>query len=270
MSVNRLQSEAEHFDRVYAAEHAGAVQPVSEANIVRYRECPDAHLYGAERLFALAKPLEDRCVLEMGCGAGKNAINLAANGARVWAYDVSAEAVEAARQKARLNGFEDRITFAVATTPEEAWPGMRFDVVFGNLILHHLDFDSFDGLLPPLLKPGGKAVFREPVIRSKVLGALRKLIPWYPSDPTPDERPLTDGDIGRLAKPFKKCDVHYFEAFSRVWPQFRKFPRVVRGLHAFDAKFLRYWPGATILASAAVFCLSELTEPGTGSEAVVS
>ena len=260
MSVNRLQSEAEHFDRVYAQEGGETVKPVSEANIIRYRECPNADLYGAERLFALAKPLEDRSVLEMGCGAGKNAVNLAANGARVWAYDVSEMALEKAREKARLNGFSDRITFAVAATPQEAWPGMKFDVVFGNLILHHLAFDSFGGLLPPLLNRGGKAVFREPIIRSKILGAMRKLIPWYPSNPTPEERPLTDEDIAILAKPFGKCEVHYFEIFSRIWPQVRKIPGLVRGLHALDARLLRVCRPAARLASCAVFRLTELRE----------
>ena len=52
-------------------------------------------------------------VLEMGCGTGKNAICLAACGARVFAYDISGAAIEVARRKAELNHVADRVEFAV-------------------------------------------------------------------------------------------------------------------------------------------------------------
>lgn len=69
-------------------------------------------------------------VLDMGCGAGANAILAARNGAVVVGVDVNPEAVEASRANAARNGVADRTEFAVSDV---------FDAVEGDFDLVVID-----------------------------------------------------------------------------------------------------------------------------------
>src|SRR6185312_3613906 len=53
-------------------------------------------------------------VLEIGCGIGTDTISFARAGAQVTAVDLSEKALELARQRAKVFGLEDRITFIQA------------------------------------------------------------------------------------------------------------------------------------------------------------
>ncbi len=62
----------------------------------------------------IADAAPGRRVLDMGCGAGANAILAARQGATVLGVDVSPAAVEASRANAARNGVADRTEFAVS------------------------------------------------------------------------------------------------------------------------------------------------------------
>lgn len=53
-----------------------------------------------------------------------------------------------------------------------------------------------------MLKPGGKAVFQEPIYHHGLIWTLRWLTPY---DRTGDERPLSLSDIGQARKWFRLC-----------------------------------------------------------------
>ena len=46
-----------------------------------------------------------------------------------------------------------------------------------------------------VLKPGGRAVFKEPVRASRLLRLARAFVPYRRSDVSPFERPLTLADV---------------------------------------------------------------------------
>jgi 2-polyprenyl-3-methyl-5-hydroxy-6-metoxy-1,4-benzoquinol methylase len=113
----------------------------------------------AERLLAL-QPGES--VLEIACGAGLFARQMAQAGANVYATDFSVVFIERAKQRA--GEYAGKITFQVldATNAAQllALGVHRFEAVVCNMAL--MDMPTIEPLfsaLPHLLKPGGRFVF---------------------------------------------------------------------------------------------------------------
>ncbi len=237
LALAREQREREHFDSVYGNRHYKEPLQLPKSLRERYVRCSDWKVYGKECMFSLAGDLEGSDVLEMGCGCGTDSILLADRGARVYAYDISPEAINLAAKRAEVNGVSDRISFRVASKPTEAFPGKKFDLIFGNAILHHIDICGVRDELHELLKPTGRCVFREPVILSSMLGKVRGYIPWYPSNPTKDEKPLTYETIMYLSEGFESVELYYFECFSRIWYLFKS-NKFIDALHRLDGWLL--------------------------------
>lgn len=74
-----------------------------------------------------------------------------------------------------------------------------FDIIFGDAILHHLNFDVAARELCRVLKPGGEIVFVEPLARNPVGKLVRRLTP---DARTPDEKPLDKEEFSILKKYF--------------------------------------------------------------------
>ncbi|MEV2251734.1 class I SAM-dependent methyltransferase [Streptomyces sp. NPDC050147] len=72
--------------------------------------------------------LDPGAALDLGCGAGGDAIWLARQGWRVTAVDISATAVERVRERARELGIADRVT-AERHDLADSFPAGRFDLV---------------------------------------------------------------------------------------------------------------------------------------------
>ncbi len=240
LTMAREEREREHFDNVYGSRLYKEPLYVPEELRLRYLRCRDWRVYGKECMFRLAGDLRGAEVLEMGCGCGTDSILLAHNGARVFSYDISPEAINLAARRAEINGVADKIDFCVASSPSEAFSDMKFDLIFGNAILHHIDIGKVRGELEELLKPTGRCIFREPVIFSPMLGKIRGCVPWYPSNPTEDEQPLTYETIEFLSEGFNSVELYYFECFSRVWYLFKS-NKFIDGLHRFDAWMFKYF-----------------------------
>ncbi len=251
LTIAREQREREHFDSVYGDRLWKEPMYLPDDLRRRYKECRDWKVYGKECVFSLAGDLEGLDVLEMGCGCGTDSILLACNGATVFAYDISPQAINLARKRAKINGVDDKILFRVASSPSQAFVDKKFDLIFGNAILHHLDIDEVHKELHCLLKPGGRCIFREPVVFSPMMGKLRRCIPWYPSNPTEDEKPLTYQTISLLSEGFDRVDIYYFECISRIWYLFRS-NRFIDMLHRFDAWLMERFPFMKRFASVVV------------------
>ncbi|HLG97931.1 MAG TPA: class I SAM-dependent methyltransferase [Bryobacteraceae bacterium] len=78
-------------------------------------------------------------VLEIGCGIGTDTINFARHGAQVTAVDLTEKSLEVARQRARVFGLEDRITFLQANAEQltDYVPVERYDLVYSFGVIHH-------------------------------------------------------------------------------------------------------------------------------------
>ena len=78
-------------------------------------------------------------VLEIGCGIGTDAINFARQGAIVTAVDVSENSLNLARQRAKILGLSEQITFfhADAERLSAAVPVEPYDLVYSFGVIHH-------------------------------------------------------------------------------------------------------------------------------------
>lgn len=133
--------------------------------------------------------------MDVGCGTGEFSAELHAMGARsVYGFDVSSRQVETAR--ARF-GELDGVSFSIHNV--EVPIAGRFDVIVGQSILHHIDFQTtLVTLFEDNLLPGGRMVFMEPMSHPFTL-AFHRLVP---SAHTPDEWPITPADIAWLQRRF--------------------------------------------------------------------
>ncbi len=139
-------------------------------------------------------------VLDYGCGGGRFAVELLGRGAEhVTGIDISTARVEEARALAESLGLSDRTYFLTADAHNTDLPAQSFDLVIGSDILHHLDIADAATELARLLKPGGTAVFIEPLVHHPLMRLARRMTP---SARTSDEHPLTEDDWTLLGQTF--------------------------------------------------------------------
>ena len=212
MTNDRLQREAQFFNHVFAANTrargASKFYTVARAARRHFRALIDENCKGQR-------------VLEYGCGKGKHAFILASRGADVVGIDISVEGIRQATAQARTEGLEDKLTFEVMNAEALEFPDDHFDIVCGDSILHHLNLDSACHELVRVLKPEGRAVFREPLGHNLLINLYRKLTPRMRTE---DEHPLLARDIETLAGYFQEAHIHYYALCTLMAVPFRALP----------------------------------------------
>lgn len=164
----------------------------------------DFYTWGAldvadEYAFSLIDQPRSKTILDLGCGDGANAVRLAHTGARVVAIDLSGGMVHATRARAVAAGLSDRVTSQQMNVEQLAFADAAFDYVFGHSVLHHTDLRISRSEVLRVLKPGGRAVFLEPLDHNPLLNLFRRLTPWRR---TPTEKPLSMAELRFFAEPF--------------------------------------------------------------------
>ena len=200
--IERSISEARHtpVDRLR----------MTEWNLGRYLDPPADTPYPLEYAFHAIGNVSGKTVLDYGCGNGENSLPLVARGARVIGLDVSADLLDLARTRLALHGFQDRASFLAASAHDLPLPDNSVDVVLGIAILHHLDLALAAREIRRVLRPGGIAVFQEPVRNSQLLKKIRAMIPYRSEDVSDYERPLTDAELRQFAAPFREFSTRAF------------------------------------------------------------
>lgn len=185
-------------------------------------------------------------VLDYGCGRGEQAVVLLRNGAsHVTGFDLSDAEVAEAGERAGREGFGDRATFLVADAHHTGFDDDAFDLVVGRSILHHLDLDAALLEIRRILRPGGRAVFVEPMWHNPLLRLGRRLTP---TARTEDEHPLTVEDWDRCAAVF--ADFTHFERELLTIPLMpvnlllprRLQARLARAVHTADMRLMKRVP----------------------------
>lgn len=189
-------------------------------------------------------------VLVLGCGAGEEAVYLARRGLRVSALDVSAGMLRVADRLARQYGVRDRIDLLHGDVHALPCGPQRFDLIFGNAVLHHMDLDRALGECRRTLRPGGRGVFIEPLAYNPVIklyrymaGALR----------TADEHPLRRADLRLFRRHFdtaRHSEFHlatllifcWFYFGERIHPsQDRYWKKIIREAPRYERAFRVLW-----------------------------
>jgi SAM-dependent methyltransferase len=100
---------------------------------------------------------EGRQLLEVGCGIGVDAIQLARRGFEVTAVDLTENALEVARRFAARRGVS--IDFRLGNAEALDFPDHSFDAVYSFGVLHHTpDIEKSVAEVHRVLRPGGTAL----------------------------------------------------------------------------------------------------------------
>lgn len=229
MSDDRLRREADFHDHLYAHDReTRAATAKYYAVIDRCRQ---------EYLQRISQDVNGKRVLEYGCGPGGHAALLAAAGADVVAIDISAEAIRQARER-----LDPSIQLLEMNAEAMTFDDDSIDLVCGTGILHHLELAKAFSEIARVLRPGGRALFIEPLGHNPVINLYRRLTPQMRSE---DEHPLLMRDFERAGEMFAVVDLDFYNLTTLAAVPLRRtrlFETVNRGLAGLDDAVMRAVP----------------------------
>jgi 2-polyprenyl-3-methyl-5-hydroxy-6-metoxy-1,4-benzoquinol methylase len=187
---------------------------------------PGNKYYERPATIALLPPLEGLDVLDAGCGSGFYTELAHRAGARVVAFDPSAEMVKHA--KMRVNN-ECEIHACTSAKLLEKLKGRKFDLILSNLVLHYVkDLNTEFPVLADMLKPSGQMIvsMKHPFLHDQFIkkhgyrakGEVK--LNWDVATMTHIQRPLSDITdalysaglvIERIIEPFPQSEMVQFE-----------------------------------------------------------
>jgi SAM-dependent methyltransferase len=160
--------------------------------------------------------IEGKTILEIGCGDARFSLFFAKCGAKVVSIDNSEVAVENLRSFCQEHGI--RNVEAVCCSAFDIHELGEFDLIFGSMILHHLEpFSDFSRELRQALKSDGRAFFYENNAFSNFLiWARNNLVGKYgiPKYGDSDEFPLLPSEVDSLREYFTVRQEHPTMVFA--------------------------------------------------------
>ncbi len=189
-------------------------------------------------------------VLVLGCGAGEEAVYLARRGLRVSALDVSAGMLRVVDRLARQYGVRDRVDLLHGDVHALPCGPERFDRIFGNAVLHHMDLDRALAECRRTLRAEGRGVFIEPLAYNPVINFYRHMAGALR---TADEHPLRRGDLRLFQRHFARTrhsEFHlatllifcWFYLGERIHPsQDRYWKKIIREAPRYERAFGVLW-----------------------------
>ncbi len=240
-----------------AARESDATLRSSPNQIARYMDPPQNTPYPLEYAYYLLGDVRGKTVLDYGCGSGENTLLLAKRGAKTIGLDISNALIGVARRRLRINGVTDDVQFVVSSGSQLPLRDESVDVVFGIAILHHLDLNLAALEVSRVLKPGGRAIFQEPVRNSRFLGFVRNLIPYRQEDISPFEHPLKNTELDTIGSHFRDYRRKYFKLPHLKAIQLLGLGSIVPRLQRLDRASLDRWPALGWYATISVIELAK-------------
>jgi SAM-dependent methyltransferase len=146
-------------------------------------------------------------VLDMGSGEGKETALLAGRGAVVVSVDLSHVQLDRARKRVQELRPDGQVFFVQANAEQLPFATASFGKIYGKAIIHHLDIELSAREVYRLLRPGGRAVFAEPMAHHPIIWLGRRVTPHLR---THDEHPLFFSDLHRFASFFDKWQMEFY------------------------------------------------------------
>ena len=230
-----LREEADHANADYAP-HADNLE-INPSMFVRYSSPHDVTDW-RQMASILLGDLRGKELLDYGCGMGEESVYFAKLGAKVTGIDISEVGVASLKSRAEyhrlpIEAYEMRVD---PTT----FPDKSFDRIHGLGILHHVGMAQGMAEIHRLLRPGGVAVFLEPLGDNSVIEAAKTFIMKNArflgkfDEVTDHERNLTWDEIDRETAKFRERSAfpyHLMYRLKRFMPN-RALPFVKRVDHA--------------------------------------
>jgi SAM-dependent methyltransferase len=240
-------------------------QAITDAKATQYRDHTDLadrelHAYAGQApwrryMFDFLGPVAGRTVLDLGCGYHPTPIYLAAAGAaRVYACDISVPAVAHVVRLARARGLGDQVIGLVCAAEQLPLRDGEIDLVHGEAVLHHLALPLASSEIARVLKPGGRAAFKDPLGQNAALELARDYM--KPSAKATD-RPLRFGQLDEFGRRFRTCRYRGFGlvAMGVALGGRRRWRRTAAAADAVDGVLLRRLPFLQRYAQYVVTCV---------------
>lgn len=139
-------------------------------------------------------------VLDYGCGFGALGLYLSQRGAKVWGFDLSHVAIEAANQAAQRYALPAH--FEAMDAEGLTYADNSFDLVIGFGVLHHvIKYPLAGSHLFRILRPGGRAIFHETLWDNPIINLARR---FTSVDSEAGDACLTDRGIREFCREFSE------------------------------------------------------------------
>jgi 2-polyprenyl-3-methyl-5-hydroxy-6-metoxy-1,4-benzoquinol methylase len=213
--------------------------------------------------FALSRlgDVRGRRLLEVGIGSGALSVHLALRGAHVTGIDVAEENVVLARRRAAVNGVAAQTNFRVVPVEQLDDANATYDGVIGNQVLHHFDLPIAMTNIRRMLRPGGRALFCEPVLlvpeslrRFRDSEPVKRVFPKKVDTPT--ERSISRDDVAVIRRVFPEARLRPFQIFARIQNFVELDDAWFGRIEGIDRWILHTFPALAPLARFVVFELS--------------
>jgi len=197
-------------------------------------------------MFDFLGPLEDRTILDLGCGVHPTPIYFALAGAKqVYACDVSSKAVAYVRTLAEQHGVADQVKVIECAAEQLPFDDEHFDLAHGEAVLHHLRLPLAGPEIARVMKEGGKGGFKDPLGQNPVFEWARDYLLYKGKDPAKGtDAPLRFRDIETFGQSFAEYSYRGFglTAAPTAFLRRRRNSEVVRMAHRVDGLVLRVLP----------------------------
>lgn len=150
-------------------------------------------------------------ILDLGCGAGEAAVYFAKRGAKVTASDVSPKMLNVAQ--ALANRHNTNIKTYQCPADQTSLPDQSFDIVYAANLIHHVNIDKTLAEIKRLLRPGGVAIFWDPLKHNPIINLYRRIAHRVRTE---DEQPLNINDLKIFRAHFSSVKYECFWLFT-LW-----------------------------------------------------
>ncbi|MCX7920308.1 MAG: class I SAM-dependent methyltransferase [bacterium] len=209
--------------------------------------------------YQLMGEVQGKKILELGGGLGVNAVILACAGAKVTVIDISEKRVEWMQRLVAQTQLQSQVQVIRMSAEELAFPANRFDIVYSNAVLIHVDKQKTAREVRRVLTPGGKAIFVEPLKYHPLVNLYRFTV--APKIWREIAQYFSFQDIETLGKLFREYTHRefYLVSFFAFYWEFgkRNLPRFQKSLARWqkvDSQILRIFPFLNKLCWFTVFC----------------
>ena len=214
INTGQERSSVQHWDDVYK-------------NVQRFKSL---YLYNQQLLDvitrSLGNKLKDKKILEVGCGKGKESLELSRAGAEVTGIDFSHNAISSLKNI--IEATSSKMTALQCDARNLPFQGNSFDLVFSQGVIEH--FTNPQPLLREqfrVLKPGGIIVVEVPnkyniyTIYKHVMMFLRKWPPGWETEFSPKQLTKTIIEAGFEPKGIVGWDTFSLRAIRKISKRFR-------------------------------------------------